>query len=224
MASTWLTSGAHLLEGPVGAMEVLVDAPAQPRGLAIMAHPQPLLGGSAQHKVPHFLAKALADAGWCVLRPNFRGVGRSAGQHDQGEGETQDLLWLVDAARAQTQGLPLALIGISFGSFVQARVATQLQTQGHAAQGVVLAAMPFGEVEGGRRYDTPQNIDNALVVHGELDERVPLTSALDWARPASQVVSVVPGADHLFTGKLPILRSLILNFLTQRFPPKHASE
>ena len=92
-------------------------------------------------------------------------------------------------------------------------MAAQLQTQGHAAQGVVLAAMPFGEVEGGRRYDTPQNIDNALVVHGELDERVPLTSALDWARPASQVVSVVPGADHLFTGKLPILRSLILNFL-----------
>jgi len=173
MAYNWLTSCVHLLEGPAGTLEVLVDASDQPQGLVVMAHPQPLLGGSAQHKVPHFLAKALADAGWCVLRPNFRGVGRSAGLHDQGEGETQDLLWLVATARAQAHDLPLALIGISFGAFVQARVASQLQDQGQAAQGVVLAAMPSGEVEGGRRYDTPQNIDKALVIHGERDERVP---------------------------------------------------
>lgn len=85
--------GACLLEGAAGPMEVFIDSPQdQPRGIAIVAHPQPLLGGHAMHKVPHLLARALCGAGWLVARPNFRGVGRSAGTHDAGLGETQDLL------------------------------------------------------------------------------------------------------------------------------------
>lgn len=73
-------SGAQLRDGPVGAMEVLFDLPKTTAlGVAVVAHPQPLLGGTALHKVPQLLARALCDAGWLVARPNFRGVGRSAG-------------------------------------------------------------------------------------------------------------------------------------------------
>ena len=119
-AALILTAGKQLIDGPQGVIELLVDVPlTQPaKGLAIVAHPQPLLGGSAQHKVPHFLAKALTDAGWLVVRPNFRGVGGSVGQHDGGKGESSDLLWLAQTLREGVRPKALALVGISFGAFV----------------------------------------------------------------------------------------------------------
>ncbi len=196
-------------------MEVVVDTPdtAQPRGLAVVAHPQPLLGGSAQHKVPQILARALREHGWLVLRPNFRGVGASEGLHDQGWGETDDLFNLTRSASADLPLLPLALVGFSFGAFVQSRVASRLHSQGLPLRAVMVAGLPAGEVEGGRRYDTGPAVPGMLVVHGERDERVPLTSVLDWARPQGQPVTVVPGADHVFTGRLPLLRDLLIGHL-----------
>jgi uncharacterized protein len=206
--------GAQLVEGPAGALELLVDAPAtQPLGVALVAHPQPLLGGSAVHKVPQFLARGLVESGWAVVRPNFRGVGRSAGVHDSGMAETDDLLFLVQGIRELPAGQRLALVGFSFGAFVQARVGRALADTGAPAWRTVLAGMPFGEVDGGRRYDTPDGIPAALVVHGEADERVPMQSVLNWARPLGQPVTIVPAADHFFTGKLPALRALVLSHL-----------
>jgi len=207
--------GTLLLDGLAGPMEVFVDLPKREAcGIAVIGHPQPLLGGSAVHKVPIFLARAACEAGWIVARPNFRGVGRSAGPHDGGLGETEDLLSLVSALKSEWPDLHLALVGFSFGAFVQARVARALADAGDPAWRVCLAGMPFGEVDGGRRYDTPQGpIPNALVVHGELDERVPLNAVLDWARPEGQPIVVVPGADHFFSGKLHVLRSLVLSHL-----------
>lgn len=206
--------GAVLIDVPAGAMEIFVDRPAHaPRGVAVVAHPQPLLGGSAQHKIPLLLSRALRDAGWLSLRPNFRGVGASQGTHDQGAGEAEDLLALAEQLRAEAGGLPLALVGFSFGAFVQCRVARRLADAGRPASRVVLAGMPAGEVRSGRRFDTPAAVDEALVIHGEHDETVPLANVLDWARPQGQPVTVVPGADHFFTGKLPLLRSLALGHL-----------
>lgn len=207
-------SGACLLDGPTGPMEVLIDLPkGAARGIAIVGHPQPLLGGNAMHKVPHFLARALGEAGWLVARPNFRGVGRSAGAHDAGIAETEDVLALHAQLCAAHPGARVALVGFSFGAFVQARVAHALAARGDAAWRVCLAGMPWGEVEGQRRYDTPGGIPDALVIHGELDERVPLAAVLDWARPQVQPVVVVPAADHFFTGKLNVLRRLVLSHL-----------
>ena len=204
-------SGAQLIAGPAGAMEVLIDPPSRPHaGVAVVAHPQPLLGGSARHKVPQVLARGLAEAGWLVVRPNFRGVGRSAGVHSAGDGETEDLLNLALALQADASVAKLVLIGFSFGAHVQARVARQLSDAGRPAWRVALAGTPFGDVEGGRTYDTPAGIPDALVVHGELDARVPLAAVLGWARPQGQPVVVVPGADHFFTGKLHVLRSLVV--------------
>jgi alpha/beta superfamily hydrolase len=210
-----MPSGAHIFEGAAGSMEVVIDAPpGNPCGIAIVAHPQPLMGGHAMHKVPHLLARALCDAGWLVARPNFRGVGRSEGVHDEGIGETQDLLLLHRQLVMAHPGLRMALVGFSFGAFVQARVACELAARGEAPWRICLAGMPSGPVEGGRQYETPTELPDALIVHGEQDERVPLAAVLDWARPQARPVMVVPGADHFFTGKLPTLRKLVLSHLT----------
>lgn len=206
--------GAQLIDGAAGVIEVFLDQPSrQPVGVALVAHPQPLLGGGAQHKVPQFLARGLSGAGWLVVRPNFRGVGRSAGVHDSGDGEAEDLLSLALSLQTAVSSGKLALVGFSFGAFVQARVARRLSEMGCPAWRVALAGVPFGEVEGGRRYDTPDGFAQALVVHGERDDRVPLRAVFDWARPLGQPVVVVPGADHFFSGRLPLLRSLVLNHL-----------
>lgn len=208
-------AGTQLLAGPAGAIEVRVDRPAgAPCGIALVAHPQPRLGGSAMHKVPHFLARALADAGWLAVRPNFRGVGASAGAHDEGIGETEDLLALRRQLREAWPDARLVLVGFSFGAFVQARVAHALAAQGEAAWRVALTGMPAGTVADGRHYAPPAAIPDALVVHGEHDERVPLASVLDWARPQLQPVVVLPGADHFFNGQLPTLQRLVLRHLS----------
>jgi hypothetical protein len=207
-------SGTRWLDGPAGPIEVIFDLPCESAaGVAIVAHPQPLLGGNALHKVPQLLARALCEAGWLVARPNFRGVGRSAGVHDAGNGEADDLLALAGWLREGHPGLRLALVGFSFGAFVQARVARTLTDRGTPAWRTVLLGMPSGEVEGGRRYETPKGLADALVVHGESDDRVPLQAVLDWARPQVQPVVVVPGADHFFSGRLHVLRALVLSHL-----------
>jgi alpha/beta superfamily hydrolase len=209
-----IATGAHLLEGPAGPLEVLFDLPRGVAvGMAVVTHPQPLMGGHAQHKIPQLLARALRDAGWLVARPNFRGVGRSAGTHDAGQGESEDVLSLCDALGAAHPGRPLALVGFSFGAYVQACVAHALAARGAPAWRTCLAGTPFGAVQSGRQFDTPAGLPDALVVHGENDEVVPLANVLDWARPQVQPVVVVPGADHFFTAKLPVLRQLVLRHL-----------
>jgi alpha/beta superfamily hydrolase len=211
MAQDLFQTGRHLVDGPAGAMEVLVDAPGtSPRGIAVVTHPQPLLGGTAMHKIPHLLSRALRDEGWLAVRPNFRGVGASQGLHDAGIGETQDVLALVAHLREPHPELPLALVGFSFGAFVLSRVARELADRGTPARRVVLAGLPNGEVEGQRRYVPEGGLADALVVHGENDERVALSKVLDWARPHGQPIVVIPGADHFFTGRLPVLRKLVL--------------
>ena len=118
-------------QGPAGRIEILLDRPAiAPRGVGIVAHPHPLMGASARHKVPHVLAHALRDQGWLSLRPNFRGVGHSDGVHDEGAGEIDDLFELAQQARREHPGLPLALMGFSFGAYVQSHVAARLAARG----------------------------------------------------------------------------------------------
>ena len=195
--------------GAAGRVEILLDHPAgAPRGVALVAHPQPLLGGSARHKVPHVLAHALRDQGWISLRPNFRGVGASEGSHDHGAGETEDLLALVAQARAEHPGLPLALMGFSFGAYVQSHVATRVAADGEAARHVLLAGMPVGQVQDWRTYD-PAPVAGAWLVHGELDERAPLGALMRWGREHAQPLFVVPGADHFFSARLHLLREFV---------------
>jgi alpha/beta superfamily hydrolase len=209
-----LANGPVLLDGPVGKLEVFVDRPrSDPVAVALVLHPHPSQGGTAEHKIPAALAKALVDIGFLVLRPNFRGVGRSEGEHASAAGEADDIRQLADAVRAAFGKLELALVGFSFGAFVAAKVAKQMAEAGHPIRRVALAGLPYGPVRAGQAYDTPSGIPGALVVHGERDDRVPLSAVLDWARLDGQPVVVVPGADHFFKGRLVILRSLVADHL-----------
>lgn len=201
-----------LLAGPVGNIEVLIDAPARtPLGVAVVAHPHSLQGGTANHKVPQQMAKALVAIGYVVVRPNFRGVGQSEGVHDGGLGEADDLLHVIRHSRQEYAGR-LLLAGFSFGAFVMARAVAALTKDGVELDGVMLAGTPWGTVDGQRTYETPPVPAGTLVMHGEQDERVPLAAVFDWARPQGLPVVVVPGTNHFFTGKLGVLGRLVTDY------------
>lgn len=203
-----------LLRGEAGQIELLVDRPsAPPRGFAVVAHPHPMQGGTATHKVPQQLAKVLLARGYLVVRPNFRGVGASAGRHDGGHGETRDTVLVIEHLRGQHPELPMVLGGFSFGAFVMAHAAAVLSGRGIDCPHLILTGMPWGRVHAHSNYDTPPVAPTALVVHGEQDERVALSAVFDWARPQQLPVVVVPGANHFFTGKLGVLGRVVDGYL-----------
>jgi hypothetical protein len=190
------------IAGPSGALECALDAPAgAARGLAVVCHPHPQHGGTMDNKVVQTLARAFVQLGYSALRFNFRGVGASAGEWAQGPGEIDDALAAVAAFRGDEQ--PLVLAGFSFGAYVAAHVAARLAVQGAAAERLVLIAPAAS------RFDLPAVPPGTLVVHGEADDVVPLAAVLDWARPQSLPVTVLPGAGHFFHGQLPLLKSLV---------------
>ncbi|MCL4743955.1 MAG: alpha/beta hydrolase [Burkholderiaceae bacterium] len=204
------------IDGPAGAIDVAIDRPSgQASAIALIAHPHPLFGGTRDNKVVQTLARALVRSGHICWRPNFRGVGDSDGSHDEGLGETDDLLAVVEAARedAAAAGLgsvdPL-LAGFSFGAFVQSRVCAALGARGEPPGPVALIAPAVS------RFDVVAIPANSLVVHGESDDVVPLAAVLDWARPQSLPILVIPGADHFFHRRLPLLTRIVLAWLAGR--------
>jgi alpha/beta superfamily hydrolase len=198
------------IQGAAGAIEVLRDraADAAPAlGVAVIAHPHPLFGGTMDNKVVQTLARAFVGCGWTAVRFNFRGVGASEGVHDEGRGECDDMREVV--AQLAPEG-PLAIAGFSFGAFVAScaidrlwatRDIRQVVLVGTAASRFSVASLP------------PAAHERALVVHGEQDDTVPLAAVMDWARPQSLPVTVVPGGGHFFHGQLPLLKNLVARHL-----------
>lgn len=198
------------LTGLAGAVEALRDAPAAdapPCGVAIIAHPHPLFGGTMDNKVVQTLARAFVQCGYTAVRFNFRGVGASAGEHDAGVGEAQDMLSVV--RQVAPEG-PIALAGFSFGAFVTSHVLAGLWNEGRVEKAVLVgtAASRFTVAP-----VPPEAHDRTLVVHGEADDTVPLSAVMDWARPQILPVTVVPGGGHFFHGQLPLLKSLVVRHL-----------
>ncbi|MGH8780753.1 alpha/beta hydrolase [Paraburkholderia sp.] len=202
-----------LIDGPVGKIEVALDLPdavrdagAAPRGLALVAHPHPLFGGTMDNKVAQTLARTLVQLGYVTYRSNFRGVGETQGEHDNGHGERDDLLALLEHMRAQPghDALPLVLAGFSFGTFVLSHVAQQLRDAGKTIERMVLVGTAAS------RWDVVPVPENTLVIHGEIDDTVPLQSVFDWARPQELPVVVIPGAEHFLHRKLHILKRIIV--------------
>lgn len=196
------------LHGEAGLIEALRDEPeGAARGVAIVAHPHPLFGGTMDNKVVQTLARALVQCGWSVVRFNFRGVGASQGDHDAGAGEARDFLRVVE--QEAPTGV-LAIAGFSFGSFVASHALATLQSQ-RAIEKIV-----FVGTAAQRFYVAPvatELHDKTLIVHGEHDDTVSLSSVMDWARPQSLPVTVVPGGGHFFHGQLPLLKSLVVRHL-----------
>jgi alpha/beta superfamily hydrolase len=183
--------------GPAGSIECAVDAPeGNSRGLALVAHPHPLFGGTLDNKVAQTLARAFVELGYTAWRPNFRGVGASAGTHDNGRGEVDDLAAVIAHARAEKP----VLAGFSFGAAVQAQLAQRV-----APERMVLVGVAVTHV------DVPPVPADTILIHGEEDTTVLLADVLAWARPQDLPVVVVPGADHFFHRRLQILRAIIQN-------------
>jgi uncharacterized protein len=191
-----------LLAGPAGAIEAVIERPAGAvHGLALIAHPHPLYGGTLDNKVVQTLARSMVEFGYVAVRPNFRGVGASEGTHDEGVGEVDDLACVVDRVReseAIPADAPLFGAGFSFGSLVLSRLARQR----------VFRRMVFvgTAVTRGRVEDVPAD---TVVIHGDRDDVVPLDLVLRWAEPQELPVTVIPGADHFFHRRLHILKAIL---------------
>jgi len=202
--------------GAAGRIDCAFDWPeGTPRGWALLLHPHPLQGGARDNKVVTTLARACVQRGLLAVRPNFRGVGDSAGQFDKAVGETQDMLALVAQMRERHPELaarPWVLGGFSFGTAVAAGVHAGLAQAGDGRLPAALMLMGAAV----QRFQAADIAvpDDTLMVHGEHDEVVPCAEVLDWARPRSLPVVVVPGASHFFHGKLLVLRRLVSDRLT----------
>ena len=200
----------RLFDGPAGILEVAIDRPSVPvRGCALIAHPHPLQGGTRDNKVAQTLARAALACGLVSWRPNFRGVGGSTGTHDDGRGETDDLLSLAARLREAEDDAPLLLAGFSFGAYVQTRVAAALAASSPARH-LALVGPAVG------RFDLGAVDPRTTVIHGALDDVVPLQQVLDWARPLELPVLVFPGADHFFHRRLTQLKSVLTDAITLR--------
>ena len=182
--------------GPAGRVEVAIDRPegAAPRGAALIAHPHPLFGGTLDNKVVQTLARAFVELGYEAWRPNFRGIGASEGAFDEGRGEVEDLLAVFNNMKFEKK----LLAGFSFGGSMAARLAQQVKVER-----IVLVAPAVGN------FPAPAVPPETLVIHGEVDETVPLADVLAWARPQELPVMVVPGAEHFFHRKLHVLRAIV---------------
>ncbi|MFT5643415.1 MAG: alpha/beta superfamily hydrolase [Janthinobacterium sp.] len=192
------------LEGPAGNIEGLLDLPAgTPLGIALVAHPHPLYGGTMDNKVVQTLARSFVALGYVAARINFRGVGASGGVHDHGAGETDDMAVLLAHMQAQYPDLPVALAGFSFGTFVQAQLQQRLLQAGAAMPRLVLVGAAAG------KWAMPDIGRDSILIHGEQDETIPLQHVFDWLRPQDIAVVVIPGADHFFHRKLQHIKSLV---------------
>lgn len=189
----------EMVSGPAGRIETDISEPAERRGLALIAHPNPVQGGTKDNKVVTTLARAFTTLGYVAVRPNFRGVGATEGAHDHGIGETDDLIAIVRLLKQRYGDLPLVLAGFSFGCYVQTRVAKRVDSSGMVLVGPAV-----------NRFPTEPVAPGTLVVHGETDDVVPLPAVLDWARPQNLPVVVVPGSGHFFHGRLHILSEIVL--------------
>ena len=197
------------LAGGAGPLQCVLELPdadlyPAPRGIALIAHPHPLFGGAMDNKVTTTLARTFAGIGYVAVRMNFRGVGASAGVHDEGRGETDDMELLLNHVQAQYPGLPVALAGFSFGTLVQAQLQQRLVAQGRPAERLVLTGTAAG------KWPVPEVPADTIVIHGELDDTIPLSAVLDWARPQDLPVIVIPGCDHFFHRKLQHIKNFVV--------------
>lgn len=197
----------HAFEGPAGRLEGLVEAPVEPRGVAVICHPHPLYQGTMTNKVAHTLARVFNDLGIVALRFNFRGVGASDGSYDEGRGETEDALAVADYAQGRWPGMPLWLGGFSFGAFVALRAANQ-----RLPAGLVTVAIPVQRFAVG---ELAQPQCPWVIVQGDQDELVDVDAAISWVdslEPGPELV-VMSGVDHFFHGRLRELRDTLVRIL-----------
>lgn len=206
-----------MIDGPAGLIEVAQDAarrlpengPAP--GVAIIAHPHPLHGGTMNNKVVHTVSRAFQQLGYTVFRFNFRGVEASAGVWDEGRGEIEDMKAVVQYVQhlPEMAGQAVVLAGFSFGGYVASHVAQWLEeTQPGALQGMVLVSPAV------QTFDLAPIRPGTLVIHGMQDDVVLPEHVFEWAASQGLPVSVVPAAGHFYHGQLPLLKDVVTRYWT----------
>ena len=197
-------------DGESGNIECALDRPmGEVRGWALVLHPHPLHGGTRDNKVVTTIGRACVEHGLATLRPNFRGVGASAGEFDQARGETADMMALVAQFQQRfpelVEGM-WVLGGFSFGTSVAAQLYSELAAQGLTTPDRLILAGSAVERFLHREVTVPED---TLLIHGESDEVVPLSEAMGFARNHGLPMVVLPDASHFFHGRLLGLRSLV---------------
>ena len=191
------------IDGPAGLLEALLEDPGGSGArFAVVCHPHPLHGGTMHNKVVFMLARALQEQGIPTLRFNYRGVGRSAGSYDDGRGETDDALSVIDWGRRRWPGARLVLAGFSFGAAVSLRAALVA-----GAEHLISVAPPVTRLTG------PVSRPDCrwLLLQGDADELVDCREVLAWAARFAPppTVRVFAGGDHFFHGRLHELKTAV---------------
>jgi alpha/beta superfamily hydrolase len=193
------------LTGPAGVLEAILDDPAASvplRAAVVFAHPHPQFGGTMHTKTVYQGAKGLTRIGCAVLRFNFRGVGRSAGEFDRGPGELLDFVAALDYMAANYPGARLWAAGFSFGAWV----ALEVGATDDRVSALIGIAPPVATSVSGMNYEFPNTLASAkgkFFVQGEADEVCPLEAMWTFYGKLEEPkeLAVIDGADHLFEGK-----------------------
>ena len=198
------------VDGPAGKLETVLAEPNSEcrHGIAIIAHPHPLYGGTMDNKIVHTLFKALFELGFITVKFNYRGVGKSEGSYGDGLGETEDVIAVVEAIRgqfdAESNDLALLLAGFSFGGAIQAHVAKITNPES------IIMVAP--SVEHLQAPSVSSYVKRVLIIQGDQDEVVPLEVVIEWAAPQDLPIVVIPAAEHFFHGKLHIIKRTVLDW------------
>ncbi|GAA4363075.1 alpha/beta hydrolase [Kangiella marina] len=209
-----MSKDKFLIDGAIGAIEATLDTPNgdERNAVAVCCHPHPVHGGAMTNKVIHTVSRTLASLGIPSIRFNFRGVGASEGSYDEGEGEQQDLLKVIEWAQKEYPGRPLWLAGFSFGSWIAA-----LQAKSHNAAQLISIAPPVNRFS----FDNFEIPDCPwLVVMGDADEVVDPEAVFNWIdelKPQPELIKM-PEAGHFFHGRLVELREELEAALKPQLP------
>ena len=203
------------LEGPAGRLEAILWSPSNtaPKMAAVVCHPHPLFGGTMHNKVVYNAAKSLDALGLAVLRFNFRGTGKSAGEHDKGVGERDDARAALDFLGSEFPNTPMLLAGFSFGCWVGLRVGCE--------DARVKALIGLGAPVNNADFSyLAQCAKPKLFVHGEKDQfgDVAKLRRMVESLPGENRAVIVDGADHFFGGNLNQLDAAITSWLSERVP------
>jgi alpha/beta superfamily hydrolase len=208
--------GRGHIRGAAGKIEIASQVPEGARAVAVIAHPHPLFGGTMDNKVVTTLARAFVESGCATYRFNFRGVAGTEGVHDEGRGETDDMVRVIEHAKGENGSLPLMLAGFSFGG----AVATRASCRADFTQ-LVLVAPGFRRISAHGMGEAPDpndpalgppgrhTVSNTLVIHGDLDETVPLSDSIAWATVREEPVAFDPGGEHFCLLKVQMLREFV---------------
>jgi len=197
------------IAGPAGKLESILEYPGEGEilGAAVVCHPHPQHGGTMHNKVAHTLARSFVRSGFAVLRFNFRGTEGSEGEYDEGVGELDDAMAVVNWMRDKQPDVPMWLAGFSFGAAISVRAAVANPVDGLVS--VAPAIYRFaGNLDG--QPDCPW-----LIIQGDEDELVEVDETVEWVNglePGPELL-VLEGAEHFFHGRLHDVREAVSEFV-----------